>query len=190
MADYNPAEITSLLAEIAAGDSVAESKLIELTYDELRRIARGLMKWEANNTLQATAVVHEAYERLKKDEAFRKSPNRRYLYASATQAMRRILVDAARKRKAQKHGGDFVRHPLGHDLDFYEARSIDLVALDEALIELEELSRDQVKVVQLRWLSGMTVKEVADLLKVSEWKVENDWRLARAFLYKRLAVED
>lgn len=186
----NPAEITLLLGRIGSGDQAAEERLAELTYDELRRTAQQLMRRERHGTLQPTALVNEAYLRLTGDTGLRNSPNRSYFFAAAAQAMRRILVDAARRRRSQKAGGEFHRVPFEHLLDVYEQRSIDLVALDEALDELETLNSRQHRVVDLRWFGGFAVPDVAEILGVSVSTVESDWRLARAFLMSRVHVGD
>jgi RNA polymerase sigma factor (TIGR02999 family) len=186
MSQLNPTEITILLEEIAEGKANAEQQLVEFVFEELRAVAHGLMKNEREQTLQPTALVNEAFLRLKKDDVFSKSPDRRYFFAAAAQAMRRIIVEAARKRNAQKRGGEMVRHSLDNLLVQYEDKNIDLLALDEALNELSKLSEEQSQVVQLRWLVGMTIRETAEILNVSESKIEADWRMARAFLHKRL----
>ena len=186
MSEFQPAEITRLLNRIENGESDAEAQLYDRTYAELKRIAQGHVRYEPNGTMQATSLVHDAFMRLKQDDGFRNAPNRKYFFASVARAMRRILVDAARARNAKKRGGDLQQQSIDHVIEFYENRSVDLEALDEALSELEMLHPHQAEVVKLRWLTDRTIKEVADMLGVSTWKVENDWRVARAFLYKRL----
>ncbi|MEK6237171.1 MAG: ECF-type sigma factor [Planctomycetales bacterium] len=189
MQKLNPTEITVLLTKIADGQADAESRLLEVAIDELRAAASGLMRREGNHTLQPTALVNEAFMRLKQADAFRKSPDRRYFFAAFTQAMRWILVEEARKRLSKKRGGGWKRSSLDDVLAFYEDRNIDLIDLYEALNELQEVSRAQAEVVQLRWLAEMTIREVAAVLDVSEWKIEADWRMARAFLKKRLSED-
>ena len=184
-----PTEITELLGRIGAGDDEAEQRLAELTYDELRRTARQLMQWERQNTLQPTALVNEAYLRLTRDETLGNSPNRAYFFAAAAQAMRRILVDSARRRRSQKAGGHRDRQPLDDMLVSFEDRSIDLIALDEALDDLQTLNSRQHQVVQMRWFIGLPVKEIAGLIDVSVSTIEADWRMARAFLFKHISDE-
>ena len=189
MKEFDPSEVTRLLERIVAGDQKAEGILYELTFEELQRIARSHLRQEANATLQTTELVHEVFLRLQHEDAFSRAENRRIFFGSVALAMRRILVDAARKRQSQKRGGDFQRQALDHVVAFYEEQSIDLLALDEAIEELSRLHLRQAQVVQMRWLSGQSIKEVADLLEVSEWTVEQDWRTARAFLLKRLSEQ-
>ena len=179
-------EITTLLGRIAEGDSSAEERLTQMTYDELHWTAQQLMRHETPNTLQPTALVNEAFLKLVQDQTLAKSPNRAYFFAAAAQAMRRILVDSARRRKSQKAGGELKREPMDDLLISFEERSIDLIALDEALNQLQELNARQFEVVQLRWFAGFSVKEVADLLEISVTTVESDWRMARAFLFKTI----
>ena len=178
-----PNEITALLVRIAEGDASAEERLAEMTYEELRWTAQQLMRHEKPNSLQPTALVNEAYLKLVQGDTLAKSPNRVYFFAAAAQAMRRILVDSARKRRAQKAGGNLVKQPMDDLLISFEERSIDLVALDDALNQLHELNARQFEVVQLRWFAGFSVKEVAELLQISLSTVESDWRMARAFLF-------
>lgn len=183
----NPTEITELLGRVGAGDDSAEERLAELTYDELRKIAQQLMRWERHNTLQPTALVNEAYLRLTRDQVPGNSPDRAYFFAAAAQAMRRILVDSARRRRSRKAGGHFERQPLDDLMASFEDRSIDLIALDEALCELQDLSDRQYQVVQMRWFIGLTVKEIAQTLDVSVSTIESDWRMARAFLFNQIS---
>ncbi len=187
--NFLPSEITQLLRRIGDGEDAAEAELYDRTYEELKRIAQGEIRWEPNGTLQATALVHDAFMRLRQDDGFCSAPNRRYFFASVANAMRRILVDAARARRSKKRGGNWQQRSIDHVVAFYEDRDVDLEALDEALEELEKLHPQQAQVVKLRWLTGRTIKEVAEMLDVSTWKVEDDWRIARAFLYKRLCED-
>lgn len=186
----NQTEITTLLGRIAEGDEAAEERLAEMTYGELRGIAQQLMRHEQPNSLQPTALVHEAYLKLVQGKSLLQPRNRAYFFAAASQAMRRILVDAARRRKSQKAGGERVKQPLDDLLISFEDRSIDLVALDEALDQLQQLNARQFEVVQLRWFGGFSVKEIAELLEVSVTTVESDWRMARAFLFQRITNDE
>ncbi len=176
------AKITEILRVAGEGDLVARDKLANLVYDELKRTAERLMKWEPQQTLQPTALVNEVYLRIFEQADFAHSPNRAYFFSAASQAMKRILVEAARRRKSIKRGGEFQRQPLDDVLDQYESQGIDLNDLNEALLKLEELSPRQAKVVHLRWFIDLRVKEISEILGVSVSTVEQDWRAARAFL--------
>jgi RNA polymerase sigma-70 factor (ECF subfamily) len=175
-------EITQLLRAAGQGDSEAKDKLATRVYDDLKRTAQYMMRWEPQQTLQPTALVNEAYLRLFEHADFANSPNRAYFFGAAGQAMRRILVDAARRRKSIKRGGQYQRQPLDDVLDDYETQNVDLINLDEALLKLEELSARQAKVVHLRWFIDLSVKQISELLDISVSTVEQDWRSAKAFL--------
>jgi RNA polymerase sigma factor (TIGR02999 family) len=179
-------ETTRLIAAAAAGDLRAKDELASLVYDELRRTAERLMRREPNQTLQATALVNEAILRLFADGNFVQAPDRAYFFAAAGQAMKRILVEAARRRKSLKRGGENRRQPLDDVLDQYERQSLDVSDLSEALSSLEAVNPRQSNITHLRWFLGMSVKEVAELLGISESTVEQDWRSARAFLKRFL----
>ena len=188
--DTGSQEITRILQAAGQGDPEAQERLAARVYEDLKKTARRLMLWEPNQTLQPTALVNEAYVRLFEQSDFAKSPNRAYFFAAAGQAMRRILVDAARRRKSIKRGGQLQRHSLDAVLDQYETQNIDLLALNEAIAQLEELSPRQANVVHLRWFMDLSVKEVSELLNVSISTVEQDWRSARAFLKRHILFED
>lgn len=187
MAEQGSAEITTLLEKIGEGDHSAEERLLEITYDELRRTAQYLMNSEKNGTLQPSALVNEAYLRLSRGNALGAFPNRAYFFAAAATSMRRILVDAARRRNSLKAGGEYERVPMERLLEVYQERSIDLVALDDALDELLELNPQQHQIVQLRWFVGLSVKDIATVLEVSDSLVKSEWRIARAFLYQTIS---
>jgi RNA polymerase sigma factor (TIGR02999 family) len=183
--DPDSLEITRILQAAGRGDLAARDELATRVYDELKRTAERMMRWEPQQTLQPTALVNEAYLRLFEQADIADLPNRVYFFAAAAQAMRRILVDAARRRKAIKRGGQYQRQPLDDVLDDYEDQQIDLINLDEALSRLEELSPRQANVVHLRWFIELSVKQVSELLDVSVSTVEQDWRSARAFLKRQ-----
>lgn len=183
-------DITQMLRAAGQGDSVARDKLATRVYDDLKRTAQHMMRWEPGQTLQPTALVNEAYMRLFEHSDFANSPNRAYFFAAAGQAMRRILIDAARKRKSIKRGGRYQRQPLDDVLDDYETKNLDLINLDEAISKLEELSPRQANVVHLRWFIDLSVKEVSELLDVSVSTVEQDWRSAKAFLKLQFMFPD
>lgn len=178
--------VTIMLDRIATGDARAAEELLPLVYDELRAMAGSNMNRQAaSHTLQPTALVHELY--LKVTGAREGFANRAHFMAVAATAMRQILTDHARRKRAQKRGGD------GHRVDIDPgnladpASAIDAVALDDALTKLAELDPRRHRVVELRFFGGLTVEEVADLLEVSRSTVEADWRSARAWLAVELA---
>jgi RNA polymerase sigma-70 factor (ECF subfamily) len=184
----SPGDVTILLSEIRRGNRGAESELISLVYDELRRLAAHYMRRERpDHTLQATALVHEAYLRLVKQ---REVPwqNRAHFFAIAGRLMRRVLVDHARAHCRGKRGGTLQRIPLGETLLFSPERSEELLELDRALILLAEEYPRQSQVVELRHFGGLTVDEVAEVLKVSPKTVKRDWSLARAWLHREIRM--
>lgn len=178
--------LTEILHAAGSGDREAQERFAELVVEDLKKIAARLMRNEGPNSLQPTAIVNEAYLSLLDTAQVKKAPNRAYFFSAAAKAMGRILVDAARKRKAVKRGGDAVRVDLDYVLNAYEDNHLDVVELDTALEELERLDSRQSQVVRLRWFLELSVKEVAELLEVSVSTVEQDWRTARAFLKQRM----
>lgn len=190
MSADTPGQITQLLNGAQADEPGALEKLIALTYEELQQVSRRMMAREPNHTLQPTALLNEALQRLLTDDVVAHSPNRSYFFAAAAQAMRRCLVEAARRRKARKAGGDLRRLPFDDQLDLFNERSLDLLALDEAMETLATLSPRQHRVVDLRWFGRFSVADIARMLDVSVSTVESDWRLARAYLRSRIRDED
>lgn len=183
----SPGGLTLILGRARAGDDEAKREFVALVYDELRRVASGLMRRErADHTLSPTAVVHEAVIRLLGDAVFDKAPDRSYVLASAARAMRSVLIDHARRRAAGRRGGGLRRVALDSVVDYFERQGLDVVAVHEALDRLAELSERQAHVMTLRYFGGMTVTEVAEALNVSVVTVERDWRLARAWLAGQL----
>jgi RNA polymerase sigma factor (TIGR02999 family) len=178
-------DVTALIDEARAGCKDAKNRLLQAVYGEFHRIAEAFMRCERpGHTLQPSALVNEAVVRLLDGQAFEKAPNRRYLLGAAGQAMRRILVDHARKRKARH--GRLQRVPLDDVLVYFEDKQLDVVALDEAIERLSVLHERQGLVVVLRFLAGLPAAEVADVLGVSVGTVEGDWRFARAWLRAQL----
>ena len=168
------------------GDPEATRAVLPLVYDELRRLARNLMaKTPPGNTLQPTALVHEAYVRLVRNE----DPgwnSRGHFFAAAAEAMRRILVEQARRKSRQKHGGGMKRVNV-EDVDLpIDVAAEDILAIDEALGRLEATDKRKADVVKLRYFAGLTIEETARALGISEPTVERDWRFARALLYDQL----
>jgi RNA polymerase sigma factor (TIGR02999 family) len=188
--DEGESELTLILGRARRGDGAARSDLLALIYEELRRVAAGLMKRErADHTLSPTAVVHEAVIRLLGDAVFDRAGDRDFLMASAARAMREVLIDHARRRNAERRGGGLKRVPLDLVVDYFEEQGLDPVAVHEALDRLAELNPRQAQVMTLRYFGGMTVPEVANILGVSVVTVERDWRLARAWLGDQLRGE-
>jgi RNA polymerase sigma factor (TIGR02999 family) len=180
-------ELTAILAQWTAERPEPPPQLLALVYRDLRRIAAGYMRRERpDHTLQATALVHEAYLRVFHGEPFRWE-NRRHFFSTVSRTMRRILIDYARNRKAEIHGGDLIRVGLEDITVIAEQRPARLIDLDRALEELERLQPRQAEVVELRWFVGITEKEIAETLGVSEKTVQNDWSFARVWLQHRLA---
>ena len=184
-------ETALLLRRMDQGDAEASEQLLGLVYGELHELARGFMGGErGEHTLQPTALVHEAWLRLHGDDT-PEFADRAHFMALAARAMRRILIEHARRRDAQKRGGGSVaREPLDEALAAYEHRSADLLALDEALEELEELDPQLVCIVEQRFFAGATNGEVAQVLGVSERTIERGWKTAKAWLRTRLGEDN
>jgi len=187
MAETSPAEVTRLLLAWSDGDETALERLMPLVYAELRRLAERYMGREhAGHTLQTTALINEAYLRLVTARGVRWQ-NRAHFFAVSAGAMRRILVDFARARRNLKRGGGAWPVPLEDAIVPAATRSADLLALDDALARLAVLSPRQGRVVELRYFGGLTEEEVGEVLHVSSRTVRQDWRLARAWLYRELS---
>jgi RNA polymerase sigma factor (TIGR02999 family) len=183
-------EVTTLLDQVRAGRPDAQEKLVEVVYQELRRLAAGLMRRERpGHTLQPTGLVHEALLRLLRPDALGGAQNRAQFLAAAARAMRRVLVDHARRRAADKRGGGQAPLLLDEALDYFAEQRLDLLELHEALDRLAGLHARQAQVVELRFFGGYTVEEIAEQLQVSVSTVESDFRKATAFLRSRLAEE-
>ena len=180
-------EVTRILSAIEGGDAHAAAQLLPLVYDELRQLAaQKLAQEKPGQTLQATALVHEAYLRLVKqtDVSWQ---NRAHFFGIASQMMRRILVDHARRHAYAKRGGGAVTLALDDALAVAEKREIDLVALDDALEELSRLDPQQGRVVELRFFAGLSIEDTADALGISPATVKRDWLTARVWLGKQLS---
>lgn len=182
-----PGEITRLLHALAAGEGAAFDRLVPVVYDQLRRIARRHMAGEkSGHTLTVTALVHEAYTDLVALDRI-DWQDREHFFAVASRVMRRVLVDHAVAKNAQKRGGGRSRVPLEEELAPIEERSDDLLALDEALERLAALDERQSRVVECRFFAGMTIEETAEALEVSPATVRRDWTAARAWLNRELS---
>ncbi|MFW6083630.1 MAG: ECF-type sigma factor [Gemmatimonadota bacterium] len=186
----NRREITALLRRHASGDGAALDRLIPLVYDDLRQIAHDRLRSErASHTLDTTAVVHEVYLRLVDvpDPAW---SDRAHFFAVVSKLIRNLLIDYARRRKAEKRGGNAIRIPMNDELDGGrnpEPRTIDLLALDEALSALARRDARLEDVVECRFFGGLSVRDTAEALGVSTRTVERDWTRAKAYLYRALA---
>ena len=180
-------DVTQILDAIESGDSHAANQLLPLVYDELRRLAAQKLADEApGQTLQATALVHEAYLRLLDGESSRDWNSRGHFFAAAAEAMRRILVERARHKQSRKAGGGRRRRDLP-DIELAVAGPrLDLLALNEALTKLEQQDRRRAELVKLRFFTGLTIAEAARVLGVSDSTADNDWAYARSWL--RLAI--
>jgi RNA polymerase sigma factor (TIGR02999 family) len=180
-------EVTRILSAIEQGDPQAASRLLPLLYDELRRLAaQQLVGEKPGQTLNATALVHEAYLRLAGQANEQEFANRRHFFAAAAQAMRRILVENARRKRRLKHGGGRNRQPLDADSLPAPEPQQDLVALDEALEQLAAKEPMKAKLVELRSFGGLTLDEAAAVLGISPSTADRHWSYARAWLYRRL----
>ena len=180
-------DVTRLLNQWNAGDADALNAVVAQVYAELRRIAGGLLRQErAGHTLQPTALVHEAYLRLIGVNEMR-IENRRHFYGAAATALRRVLVDHARTRRAEKRGGpDAQRVPLDEAIDTPIDVRLDFERLDEALETLADFAPAQAKVVELRYFVGLSIHETAELLDVSPATVKRHWAFARTWLFREL----
>jgi RNA polymerase sigma factor (TIGR02999 family) len=181
-----PRDVTSLLAELTGGNPAVVNALLPMIYDELHRVADHQLRGERrDHTLNATALVHEAYLKLV-DQSRVTWQNRAHFLGVAAQAMRRILINYAEQRRAQKRGGDLVATTFDDDLVPRDARADELVDLDEALTRLQAVSPRQAAAVEYRFFGGLTHEEIAEVLQVSVPTVRRDWRLARAWLSNEL----
>jgi len=181
-------EVTRILSAIEHGDAHAAEQLLPLVYDELRKLAaQKIVQEKPGQTLQATALVHEAYVRLVDVDKAQHWNSRNHFFAAAAEAMRRILVEQARRKLADKHGGGRLRVDLPEALAAPEARSNELVALDEALSRLERHDADAARLVKLRYFAGLSHQAAADALGMSRGAADRLWALARAWLFRQLS---
>jgi RNA polymerase sigma factor (TIGR02999 family) len=187
MAAHSPQDVTQLLKAWSNGEQEALEQLMPLVYHELHRLAHRYMGRErGGHTLQSTALVHEAYERLihLKDMSWQ---NRAHFFGVSAQLMRRILVDYARARRYSKRGGEWRQVPLNEAVALFRDRQTDIVALDDALRSLEGIDPRKSRVVEMRFFGGLSIKEVAEVLGVSQETVLRDWRLAKVWLLRELS---
>jgi RNA polymerase sigma-70 factor, ECF subfamily len=186
-------EVTQLLVSWSGGDEAALDKLFPLIYDVLRKQARSFLRRErGGHTLQTTALVHEAYLKLIDQNEVRWQ-NRAHFFAIAAQAMRRILLDYARQNLAEKRGGAAQKISLDDTENappnISHSPDANLIALDEALRELDKIDKQQSRIVELRYFGGLTVEETAEVLNISPRTIAREWAMARAWLYRNLTNE-
>ena len=183
-------DVTNILSQIEAGDPSAAEQLLPLVYEELRKLAAvRLAQEKPGQTLQATAVVHDVYVRLVDVERAQHWNSRNHFFGAAAEAMRRILVEIARRKSREKRGGDRQRH----DVQLVDPASaevhVDLLALDEALTDLNREHPEKAQLVKLRYFAGMTLAEASAVLSISVPTADRYWRYARAWLARRLEPE-
>ncbi|HEY2800139.1 MAG TPA: sigma-70 family RNA polymerase sigma factor [Chthoniobacterales bacterium] len=184
-------QVTQLLGQWREGDTDALAELIPLVQPELQRLARHYMSRERpGHTLQATALLDDAYLRLSDGTQPPHWQNRAHFFAVAAQLMRRIMVDHARERNAAKRGGGAIRVTLDESASVTETRADELLALDEALEKLAALDRRKADVVEMRYFGGLTMEEIASVLKIHVNTVGRDWTVARAWLFAALSGEE
>ena len=182
-----PNEVTQLLREWSQGDETAHEKLMPLVYAELRKMAhRHMASQNPGHTLQTTALIHEAYMRLV-NQPEKEWQSRSHFFAVASRAMRHILVDYARSKQAEKHGGGTLELSLDEALTVSQERAAEMVALDDALQELARIDQRKCQVVELRFFGGLSVEETAEVLNVSPVTVMRDWSMAKAWLHRELS---
>jgi RNA polymerase sigma factor (TIGR02999 family) len=180
-------DVTQILSQIESGDPTAAEQLLPLVYNELRRLAaHRLAQEKAGQTLQATALVHDAYLRLVNVDTHQQWNGRGHFFAAAAEAMRRILVDSARHKRSLKAGGERVRIELDDHLATAD-RPIDLIALDEAMDKLAVEDARKAELVKLRFFGGLTTREAAEALGISESTADADWAFAKAWLKLQMA---
>jgi RNA polymerase sigma factor (TIGR02999 family) len=181
-------DVTRILSAIDRGDPAAAEQLLPLVYDELRKLAAGKLAQEKpGQTLQPTALVHEAYLRLVDGPPAQGWNGRGHFFAAAAEAMRRILVDEARRKRRPKHGGDRRRLPFETLDSAAEGRTDDLIALDDALSELARREPVKAELVKLRYFAGLSLEEAADCLGISPVTAKRHWAVARAWLFAALS---
>ena len=180
-------EVTQILNAIAGGDPDAASQLLPLVYNELRKLAADKLARETpGQTLQPTALVHEAYLRLVGEEEEQHWDNRGHFFAAAAEAMRRILVEVARQKASLKRGGDRDRRDVVDSLLAAPEPREDLVALDAALTKLAETDNQAAELVQLRYFAGLPIREIAEILGISPRTADRMWAYAKAWLHQEI----
>ncbi len=186
MAGPSQADVTQLLVSWGNGDQQALERLIPLVYGELHRLAdRYLRRERPGHTLQSTALVHEAWMKMI-DQRNVHWQNRAHFFGVAAQMIRRILVDYARNRHAEKRGGHAYKLSLDDAIEMPKQRDLDLVVLDDALEGLAKVDPQQSRIVELRFFAGLSIEETAEVLRISPATVKRDWVSAKAWLYREM----
>jgi len=184
-------DVTQILSQIESGDPSAAEKLLPLVYDELRRLAAArLVQEKPGQTLQATALVHDAYIRLVDVDKAQHWDSRGHFFAAAAEAIRRILVENSRKKRRIRHGGDRQRVDLEQDISIAEESDDRILCLDEVLTRFAVLEPVKAELVKLRYFAGCTIDEAADLLGISRTTAKRYWAFARAWLLAELHDSD
>jgi len=186
--EHHESDVTQLLAAMQKRDGLASEQLFSIVYSELRRLAASYMRRErAGHTLQATALVHEAYMQLV-DQTRVNWQSRAHFFGVAAQLMRRILVDYARSAHAAKRGGEAPKLSLEEAIGLTDKKEVAFDEIDEALTRLAKLDPTQSRIVELRFFGGLTVDEAAEVLGISPSTIEREWRMAKAWLHKQLCA--
>lgn len=189
MSASSPPEVTRLLVQLTDGNRTVLDELLPLIYDELRRLASHYLRRErSDHTLQATALVHEAYMRMV-DQSRVRWQNRAHFFGVSAQMMRRILVDHARRHAAEKRGSGGEKLALEDVSGLSIAPDKDMVALDDALNRLAEFDPQQARVVEMKYFGGLTIEEIAEVLDISPATVKREWATAKAWLFRELTGE-
>lgn len=181
-----PKSVTTILQAARAGDTEAFDELYERVYEELRRLARAVRRGKSGATLNTTALVHEAYMQLLPSKDLEWA-DRKHFFGVAARAMRQVLVQAARRKKAAKRGGGAIQVTFDEEVHGRAVALEDVIALDEAMKRLDDLHPRQARIVEFRFFAGLNVEETADALSISATTVKRDWRAARAWLTLELA---
>ncbi|MGD9853848.1 MAG: ECF-type sigma factor [Planctomycetaceae bacterium] len=184
-------DVTQILSQIESGDPSAAEKLLPLVYEELRRLAAGRLAQEhPGQTLQATALVHEAYLRLVDVERVQKWDGRGHFFAAAAEAMRRILIDQARRKLCQRNGAGMQRHVVDHVEIALPEPCVDILAVNEVLERFEKLDKLKADLVKLRYFAGLSIPQAAAALGISSTTADRYWAYARAWLHAELKRAD
>ena len=185
------ADVTRILADIENGDPNAAEHLLPLVYEELRKLAaQKLINEKPGQTLQATALVHDAYIRLVDVDKAQHWDSRGHFFSAAAEAMRRILIDNARRKASPRHGGNHQRVELNDICSATSVHAEDLLAIDEALTKLAKVNPSKAELVRLRFFAGSSIAEAAKVLGISTATAERQWRYARSWLYCELNPEE
>ena len=183
-------EVTQILSLIQAGDQKASEELLPLVYNELRKLAATRMASQGpDHTLQATALVHEAYVRLTDQEVSQKWDSRGHFFGAVAEAMRRILIEHARRKQSLKLGGALDRQPVDLAEACQSVPNGQLIAIDDALRQLEEEDPSAAQIVKLRFFAACTMSEIAEMLGKSLRSVEREWRFARTWLHRKISSD-